>query len=224
MTTSRLLHHTPGACSRVVLNALEEIGLPYRERSVAILAGAQRMPEYLAINPKGKVPTLVDADGVVYTELPVITYHLALAQPEARLLPTDASGQVPLACLSDLTWLSGTLHPIIARMFRPTSLSVADPNGVKAIAYAEMNGHAAGVSSRLEGQRWWYGDDWSITDVMLNWVFSTAGQYGFPYADFPVLAAHRERVEMRPSFIRARACEVRARERDSLSLPSGFKL
>ena len=157
-------------------------------------------------------------------ELPVILYHLALAQPEARLLPTDASGQVPLACLSDLTWLSGTLHPIIARMFRPTSLSVADPNGVKAIAYAEMNGHAAGVSSRLEGQRWWYGDDWSITDVMLNWVFSTAGQYGFPYADFPVLAAHRERVEVRPSFIRARACEIRARERDSLSLPSGFKL
>lgn len=223
MQPSRLLYHTPGACSRVVLNALEEIGAPYRERSVALMTGAQYQPEFLAINPKSKVPVLVD-DGVVVTELPVILYHLATAHSGAGLLPRGSDGRPTLEALSDLVWLSGTMHPIAARMLRPTALSGADPEGVKAIAAAELARHAARISNRLSDAAWWYGDTWSITDMMLSWVFATAGQYGFSYADFKPLAAHRERVEARPSFIRARACEIAVAARDGLAMPPGFTL
>lgn len=222
-TPDRLLYHTPGACSRVALNALEEIGLPYREESVALMRGAQRQPEYLAINPKGKVPVLVDA-GLVVTELPVILFHLATVEPDAGLLPLDADGRVPLACLSDLIWLSGALHPIAVRMLRPTAFSMVDPAGVAAIAGAELAAHAALVSECLAKQDWWYGDSWSITDMLASWVFATAGQYGFSYADFAPLAEHRERVEARPSFVRAREREIAVLARDALSLPPGFTL
>ncbi len=223
MLPDRLLHHTPGACSRVALNALEEIGLPYREQSVALMTGAQYRPEFLAVNAKSKVPVLID-NGVTVTELPVVLYHLALAEPRARLLPAAADGKPALDCLSDLVWLAGTLHPTAARLLRPTALSAIDPEGVKAIATAQLEVHAARICGRLATRAWWYGSDWSITDMLLAWVYATAGQYGFSYAAFEPLAAHRARVEARPSFIRARACELAVAERDGLSLPPGFTL
>lgn len=221
--TNRTLYMTPGSCSRVALNALEEIGLPYSEKIVELMRGAHRQPDYLAINPKGKIPVL-DEDGVIFTELPVILYHLATVQPEARLLPTGPDGRPTLASLSDLIWLAGALHPLAGRLMRPTALSTIDPDGVKATALADFNGHAAGVSARLSQRLWWYGEEWSITDVLLSWVFATGGQFGFSYSDFKPLADHRARVEARPSFVRARAREIEIVERDQLAQPPNFKL
>ena len=54
---------------------------------------------------------------------------------------------------------------------------------------------------------WWYGEQWSIVDVYLYWVFSTAAKGAFNMEDYPALAAHAERVRARPSFQRALARE-----------------
>jgi glutathione S-transferase len=85
-----IIYHTPGSCSRVVLVALERIGAPFEARAVSLMTGAQYQPAFQAINPKGKVPVLVDGDLVV-TEIPVILYHLASRHPEAALLPIGAA-------------------------------------------------------------------------------------------------------------------------------------
>lgn len=88
MTQSLTLFFTPATCSRVALNALEELELPFEGRPVDIFKGAQRRPEYLAINPKGKVPALLVGD-VLLTETPAILLWLSTTYPDPRLLPGD---------------------------------------------------------------------------------------------------------------------------------------
>jgi glutathione S-transferase len=81
---------------------------------VALKDGAQYMPDYVAINPKSKVPALDRGDGRVLTEWPVIAAWLAKANPEAKLMPTDLEGETRCAELTDFILRhhpSPGLHP-----------------------------------------------------------------------------------------------------------------
>ena len=66
------LYYSPGACSLGIHVLLEEIGKPYGLKKVSLKDGEQYKPEFLSINPKAKVPTLVRDDGSVLTEFPAI--------------------------------------------------------------------------------------------------------------------------------------------------------
>jgi glutathione S-transferase len=81
-----VLHFAPGSCARVPLIALEEAGAPFETRLVAYMAGDHRKPEFLALNPPGKVPVL-EIDGEVLTQNGAILTYLARRHPEAGLLP-----------------------------------------------------------------------------------------------------------------------------------------
>ena len=85
------LYLRPGACSIGIHVLLEEIGKPYERELVNLREGAQFKPEFTAVNPKSKVPTLVRDDGTVLTEYPAIAFWLAQHQsPSEKLLPDDA--------------------------------------------------------------------------------------------------------------------------------------
>lgn len=71
-----VLHHHPWSRAANVVWMLEEVGIPYELRWVDIMAGAQKSPELLALNPMGKLPTLVDGDTVV-TESAAIGVYVA---------------------------------------------------------------------------------------------------------------------------------------------------
>jgi len=73
--------------------ALEELGLPYEVRMVNILAGEQRHPEYLAINPNGRIPTIVDRDEGDFPVFESGAILIYLAEKTRRLLPTDRKGR-----------------------------------------------------------------------------------------------------------------------------------
>jgi glutathione S-transferase len=81
-----LLFHAPSACSRVTMNALEEVGVNFEDRAVNIFKGEQKEPAYVAINPKGKAPALKIGEQV-YTENAAIIHMLAMKFPAARLIP-----------------------------------------------------------------------------------------------------------------------------------------
>ena len=68
----------------------------------------QKSPEYLAMNPKGKVPALVRDDGSVLTEYAAIATWLAMTNPEAKLMPTDAEGMARTLEATDFA--VGTIH------------------------------------------------------------------------------------------------------------------
>jgi len=110
------LYFSPGACSLASHIGIEETGAPYEAKLTALAKGDQRTPEYLAINPRARVPALKTEDGVITENVAILTY-LAKRFSEKNLLPRDLSGEV--RCLSMMAWLSNTVHPGFTRVFRP---------------------------------------------------------------------------------------------------------
>ena len=205
----------------MTLIALEECAIDYEDRGVALMRGAQHEPAYLALNPKGKVPTLV-VDGTVVTESPVILSYLAKRQPEAKLLPTADDAVTGLVGLADLVWAAGTLHPLAHRVFRPDSYTTAAPEGVKSVALEQLGGIAKAVATRIGVDGWWYGPNWSIVDTYIAWCFSIATEFGFPISSYPAVEAHKARIEVRPSFDKMRLRERAAIARDKLPVPPWY--
>jgi len=95
---------------RKISIALEELGLPYTVHAVALKTGAQKHPEFLKINPNGRIPAIVDRgnkDFVVFESGAILIY---LAEKAGRLLPRDADGRSRV--LQWLMWQMGGLGPM----------------------------------------------------------------------------------------------------------------
>jgi glutathione S-transferase len=99
---------TPGSCSTGIHILLEHLELPFEAYIVNLPAGDHRKPEYLAINPKSTIPTLVRDDGRALTEFSAIAYWLARKYPKARLLPGDIDGDTRV--IETLGYVVGTIH------------------------------------------------------------------------------------------------------------------
>ena len=220
MPPALTLFHFPGACSRVTLNALEEIGLSYEDRPVDISSGEQRQPSYLTVNPKGKVPALRIGEHVL-AENAAIVHYLHVRHPSARLLPGPAEEPAPNAALEDLVWCSSTLHVLVRQIRMPIRFTGTAPEGVRAAGINGLTPIVERIAQRL-ADRWWYGADWSILDVYLYWNYSTAASAGFALP--AALEDHARRVRERPSFQRALAREQAALERLGVPLPPGARL
>ena len=192
----------PGSCARVPTIALEEIGVPFETELVRTAAGQQKSPDYLKVNPKGKVPVLV-VDDEVLTENVAILSWLAGTYPEAGLLPEtgrslDASRQI-----ADLAFFAGTVHPMVTRVAMPMkfiedaerSFELVRPKGM-----ADITATLRMIEDRLDP--WWYGAEWSILDGYLFWVWRRLTGVGYPPDDFPKLERHAALSRARPAVAR----------------------
>ncbi len=116
------LYYAPNACSLAIHVLLEEIGKPYELRRVDFHQREQYSPEYIALNPKSKVPLLERDGGGRLTELPSIAWYLARSHPQANLLPADIEGEARALELID--YLVATVHMRgFTRIFRPEIFS-----------------------------------------------------------------------------------------------------
>ena len=111
------LYYSPGSCSLAPHIVLNEIGQPFELRKFATADRANYSAEYLAINPKGRIPTL-QIDGFLLTENPAILAYLGRRFPSAGLYPADAS-EAEARCLELLAWSSNTVHVAYAQLRRP---------------------------------------------------------------------------------------------------------
>ncbi|MFH5924125.1 glutathione S-transferase family protein [Roseomonas xinghualingensis] len=198
------LYYSPGACSVGIHIILEEIGKPYELSLVALKEGAQSKPEYVAVNPKSKVPALDLGDGSrALTEFSAIAMYLGAANPEAGLLPKDALGQARV--LEALDYITGTVHPhAFTRQFRPYVYTTREEDHPKAVEQAQANADKFfGVIDKL-----WAGDTWllphgySVADAALffveHWQARRVGK-ALP----PKLDAHLKAMLERPAVRRA---------------------
>src|SRR5713101_6594097 len=103
------LYFAPGSSSMAVHIALHEIGVAFEGKPMSFKKNDMRSPEYLALNPEGKVPTLV-IDGRPLTEVAAILFYLAKRFPEAGLLPRDDI-EADARALSWMSFAASTLHP-----------------------------------------------------------------------------------------------------------------
>lgn len=220
MTTYRLFH-MPGACSRVAMNALCELQIPFDDAAVNIFQGEQRAPPYLSKNPKGKVPALQVGDNIL-TELAAILIYLDGQNP-GQLLPPTEDPVVRAQHWADLIWCSNTLHAIARSIFMPARIAPGAEAAVRETANAQLAPIVADIERRI-GDGWWHGEVWSITDVYVSWCLGMAAMGGFELGAHPSIVAHAERVRSRPSFEDALDREREAIERQGIQLPPGVRL
>jgi glutathione S-transferase len=168
--------------------ALHEVGVPFESRPLSFRKKETRDGAFLALNPEGKVPTLL-IDGRPLTEVAGILYYLARRHPEARLLP-HGDPEAEARVVSWMSFVASTVHPA-----RRQGLDHAMQ--VYAIADA-----------RLDASGWATGD-YSIADIhlfRLYWRF--AASLKPPPGSFPRLEAHHARMMARPAVIRTIAAEA----------------
>ena len=182
------LYFAPGSSSFAVHIALHEVGAAFESRPMSFAKRDMQSPAYLAINPEGKVPTLV-IDGRPLTEVAGILYYLARKFPEAGLFPVN-DPEAEARGISWMSFIASTLHP--ARR-----LGVEHTQKVYRIA-----------DQRL-GEKEWVLGRYSIADIhlfRLYWRLTKALDVA-PDA-FSHLAAHHERMMARPAV--KRTCEIEA--------------
>jgi glutathione S-transferase len=207
-----ILHISPGACSRVPLIALEEIGAPFATRVVAFMKGGHRSTGYLRLNPAGKVPTLV-VDGRAIGQNVAILSFLAHAFPGAGLLPLTGDPLADADLLGQLAWFAADLHPLVTRIRIPSFACdlPGAPERVRALASAAMSLQLAAAEARLAEMPWLLGSTWSVLDAYLHWVWFRISGAGFA-GEFPHISAHYEAMALRPSVQRALARESAAED------------
>ena len=119
--------YSPGACSLAPHIVLEETGAAYEPMHIALAKGEQRTPEYLRINPKGRVPALAEGAWTL-TENPAILRYLARRFPETELWPNET--QEEARCAEWLAWLASTIHVAYAHVRRPERYA-GDPKAIE---------------------------------------------------------------------------------------------
>jgi glutathione S-transferase len=174
------LYFSPGSSAMATHIALHEIGVPFETKLVSLAKGEQHSPEYRAVNPEGKVPTLL-IDGRVLTEVAATLYYLAKTYRQAGLWPAGGV-EAEAQAISWMSFIAATIHPARrAGLERWKEVfKLADP--------------------RLDADDWAVGGRYSIADIhlfRLYWRFKTATN---PAAgDYPSLDRHFERMMARPA-------------------------
>ena len=184
---------TPGSCSTGIHILLEELELPFEVYIVNLPAGDHLKPEYLAINPKSTIPTLVRDDGVPLTEFQAIAYWLARKYPKARLLPGDPDGD---ARDRDMDYVVGTIHGgLYAHLhYRELHDREADHAAVMARGQEIVEKGFAIMNAALAGKDYVVGS-FSIADAALFYVEFWADKIG---VDLQHCRAHYQRLRARP--------------------------
>jgi glutathione S-transferase len=164
------LMYSPGACSVGIHVLLEEIGKPYEAQLVNLREGAQFKPDFTAVNPKSKVPTLVRDDGSVLTEYPAIAFWLARSNSEKKLLPEDVESQT--RGIEALDYAVATVHMQgFSRLFRASNYTPnpADEDKVKERGKEIVEKGYAVLDKALAGKDYVAGT-FSIADTALFYV------------------------------------------------------
>ena len=190
-------HMTPGSCSTGIHILLEEIGLVFEAYLVNLLAGDQRKPEYLALNPKGTIPTLVRDDGSVLTEFQAIAWWLARMHPKRKLLPETTEGEVRV--LEMMNYAVNTLHGEgFARIFTTEKFTPnpSDHEAVKARGREILERGFAIVNDVLAGREY-VADHFTIADAALFYVEFWAVRTDLPLPEHCL--AHYRRLLTRPA-------------------------
>lgn len=202
------LYHSPMACSLASRLALIESGLPHVVAIVRTWRGEQKAPEYLAINPRGKVPALATDAGVL-TESIAILCHIAVLAPARNLLP-GAGGFARSEAHSWLSFLSSSLH---AAMTDPLFPRPGCENGAaREGTLARLSGVLATINERLSESEWLL-KSFSVCDLYLA-VFSTwrlAPQLAGALPDFPAIDRLQAAVLARPGLGAAFAEDMKMR-------------
>ncbi len=199
------LYSAPGTCSLAAHIALHEADAGHELVTLDFANQQQRSPEYLAINPKGRVPTLVTEQGVL-SETTALLLYIAQRFPAAKLAPLE--DPFALAHMQEFnSYLASTVHVNHAHGRRAgrwadEASSIADMQ--RKVPQTMSEAFSVIENHYLRGP-WVLGEAYSVADAYLFTIASWLKSDGVDIALFPKVAAHTARMLERPAVQRALA-------------------
>jgi GST-like protein len=176
--------------------ALEELGLPYEVHPINLLSGEQKTPEYLKINPNGRIPTIVDRDADNFAVFESGAILIYLAEKTGRLMPKDPKGRSVV-----IQWIMFQMGGIGPMQGQANVFFRYFPEKIESVIsrYQNETKRLYGVlDTRLEGREW-LADDYSIADIA-NWGWVRAHAWaGVDIDDLPNLSRWNEAMAARPA-------------------------
>ena len=201
------LYYAPGTCALATHIALEEAGAAYEAVLVDFRSQRQRSPEYLAVNPKGRVPALVTEAGTL-TETPALLCFVAQHFPAAGLAPL--ADPFALAQVQEFnSYLCSTVHVAHAHRMRGTRWA-DDADAIEAMKRkvpANVTACFGLIERKLLKGPWVMGEQYTICDPYLFTIGSWIEGDGVDTARVPRVIEHRARMLARPAVQKAVATE-----------------
>jgi glutathione S-transferase len=177
------------------------LGLPLEDVLVDLGKGEQRAPDYLALNPTGRTPTLVDGDFVLWESTAIMQY-LASQKPNA-LWPDDVRTQADIARWQSwyLQHWSGACNPLLFERFVKSFFNMGPPDAA-AVARATTAFHkeAAVLDRHLASRTYLVGEGPTLADFTVVSPFVYAAQGEFPLGDYPHLRGWSARIVAMPAW------------------------
>lgn len=202
------LYAMPSTAAMAPHILLREIGAPFDLVLLDRDKGEHREAGYLALNPHGRVPTLVDGDLVLY-EAAAICLHLADAHPQARLAPPVGTAE-RAAFYKWLVYLTNSVQADMMLYFYPERYVAGTEAqaAFKAMAEARLEGHFDGLDRALaDGRTWMLEDGWSVLDPYLFMLGRWTRFMRRPARTLPHLGPYFARVLERPAVMAAFVAE-----------------
>ena len=192
------LYFAPGTCAMAVHIALEEAGADYEAVRLEFASHDQKQPDFLAINPKARVPALVTPQGVL-TETPAILGFVAQGFPAAALAPTEP-----------YSYLCSTVHVAHAHKGRGSRWTddAAAVEALKQKVPQNMADCFALIERDMLAGPWVLGAAYSVCDAYLFTIARWLAGDGVDVARFPGVQAHAQRMSARPAVKRVLALHV----------------
>ncbi len=193
------LYYSPGSCALASHIALQEAGAAYIAERISFKANQQNSPEYLAINPKGRVPALVTDRGIL-TETPAVLAFIAQSFPQARLAPLD--DRFAFAEMQAFnSYLCSTVH--VAHAHRVRGSRWADDESsfadMKRKTPQTMGACFALIEHKMFRGPWVMGETYSVCDPYLFTLTKWLDGDGVDLASLPKVADHHRRMSERPA-------------------------
>jgi glutathione S-transferase len=201
------LYYAPGTCALATHIALEEAGAPYEAVLVDFGSQRQRSPEYLAVNPKGRVPALVTESGTL-TETPALLCFVAQRFADAGLAPL--ADPFALAQVQEFnSYLCSTVHVAHAHGRRGARWA-DDADAIEAMkrkVASSVTECFALIEHKLLRGPWVMGDRYTICDPYLFTIGTWIEGDGVDTSKVPGVMQHRARMLARPAVQKAVAAE-----------------
>jgi glutathione S-transferase len=193
------LYYAPGTCALASHIALAEAGAPYTTVKLDFKANQQNSPEYLAINPKGRVPSLVTDQGVL-TETPAMLAFIAQSFPLAKLAPLDDAFAFAKVQAFN-SYLCSTVHVAHAHKGRGYRWATEETTfaDMKRMVPKSMGACFSLIERDMLKGPWVMGEQYTVCDPYLYTLAGWLEGDSVDIATLPKIADHRKRMEARPA-------------------------
>ncbi|TAG04686.1 MAG: glutathione S-transferase family protein [Burkholderiales bacterium] len=209
------LHYFPSNASITPHILLEELGVPFKLELVDRASGAHKTPQYLALNPNGLIPVLIDGDLVLY-ETAAIALHLVDTHPTCGLAPPLGTAQ-RAHFYKWLMWMTNTLQAALIMYFYPERYvpdgDVAAADALRMLTQRKIGGYLRQLDDQFaaHGKPWLVGDAYSAADVyafmLCRWTRGFSGDAAKPARDHAHVGPFLQRMLQRPAVQRVIATE-----------------